>query len=124
MGTLGERASWSRWRWPRRLSIAGAIATVLFALLGFVVLPPVARHVAASQLSDLLGRKVSIARVRVNPFALSVTIEGFEIFEADQTTPFAGFSRLYVNAQLSSVYRRAPVIRRSASSRRTSGWCA
>jgi hypothetical protein len=47
----------------------------------------------------------------VNPFALSVTVEGFQIFEADGTSPFVGFRKLYVNAQLSSVYRRAPVIK-------------
>ena len=97
--------------WPRRLSIGALGALALFALLGFLVVPPIARHVAQEQLSQLLGRKVTIARVRVNPFALSLTIGGFQIFEADQTTPFVGFGRLYVNAQLSSIYRRAPVIK-------------
>ncbi|HSS39183.1 MAG TPA: DUF748 domain-containing protein, partial [Polyangia bacterium] len=59
----------------------------------------------------LIGRKVAIARVRVNPFALSITVEGFQVFEADGASPFVGFRKLYVNAQLSSVYRRAPVIK-------------
>ena len=54
---------------------------------------------------------MTIARVRVNPFALSITVEGFQIFEADGSAPFVGFRKLYVNAQLSSVYRRAPVIK-------------
>jgi Domain of Unknown Function (DUF748) len=98
-------------RWPRRLLIAGVVSLTLFALIGFLVVPPVARRVAQTQLTELLGRKVSIARVRVNPFALSVTVEGFEIFEADGTTPFLGFSRLYVNAELASIWRRAPVVK-------------
>ena len=42
------------------------------------------------------------------------TVEDFRIFEADGATPFVGFSRLYVNAQLSSVFRRAPVIKEIA----------
>ena len=83
----------------------------VFALLGFLVIPPIAKHVAQKQLGELLGRKVTIERLRVNPFALSVMIGNFQIFEADQTTPFVGFRRLYVNAQLSSIYRRAPVIK-------------
>jgi hypothetical protein len=97
--------------WRRRLAVGAAVSTALFALIGFLVVPPIAKHVAQKQLGELLGRKVTIARVRVNPFALSVTIADFQIFEADQTTPFVGFRRLYVNAQLSSIYRRAPVIK-------------
>jgi uncharacterized protein involved in outer membrane biogenesis len=98
-------------RWPRRLAIGGAGGVALFAILGFFVAPPIARSVASKQLGELLGRKVSIARVRINPFALSLTVEGFQIFEADGSTPFAGFQRLYVNAQISSVFRRAPIIK-------------
>ncbi len=101
-------------RWPRRVAIGGAISVALFAVLGFFVVPPVARHVAQKQLGELLGRKVVIDRIRLNPFALSLTIEGFRIYETDQTTPFFGFSRLYVNAQLSSVFRRAPVLKEIA----------
>ena len=98
-------------RWPRRLAIGAAAAIALFAVVGFWVVPPIARHVAEKQLGDLLGRKVTIARVRVNPFALSITVEGLQVFETDGSSPFVGFRKLYVNAQLSSVYRRAPVIK-------------
>src|SRR5450432_1713175 len=107
--TLRER--FRRGGWPRRLTIGAAASLVLFALIGFVVVPPIVKHLAEKQLSDLLGRKVEIARVRMNPFALSLSIEGFQIYEADAITSFVGFRRLYVNAQLSSVYRRAPVIK-------------
>ena len=99
-----------RRRWPRRLLIAAASAFAAFVVLGFLIVPPVARSVAEKQIAQLLGRRVSIARVRFNPLALSVTVEGFQIFEPDGRTPFVGFSRLYVNAQMSSVFRRAPVI--------------
>ncbi len=100
-----------RRRWPRRLAIGAAISTALFGLLGFFIAPPIAQSVAQKQLGALLGRRVAIGRVRINPFALSLAVEDFQIFEADQTTPFVGFRRLYVNAQLSSVFRRAPVIK-------------
>jgi len=101
-------------RWLRRLLATGAIATALFALCGFLVIPPIARHVAEKQLGQQLGRKVAIGRIRLNPFALSLTVEDLRIFEADGVTPFFGFSRLYVNAQISSVWRRAPVIQEIA----------
>lgn len=103
-----------RHRWLRRVAIGGVGTVALVALLGFVVAPPIARHVAETQVGELLGRKVGIGRIRINPFALSLAIENFQIFEADGATPFFGFSRLYVNAQISSVFRRAPVIQEIA----------
>ncbi len=103
-----------RRRWLRRLVVSGAAGAALLALLGFVVVPPIARRVAEKQLGQLLGRKVAIGRIRLNPFALSLAVEDFRVFEPDGTTPFFGFSRLYVNAQLSSVWRRAPVIQEIA----------
>ena len=103
-----------RRRWPRRLAIGAAVTVALVAILGFFVAPPIARHVAEKQLGQLLGRRVSIARVRINPFALSLGVEGFQVYEADGATPFVGFRRLYVNAELSSAFRRAPVVKEIA----------
>ena len=97
-------------RWPRRLAIGAVVGTGAFALLGFFVVPPIARHVAQNQLGETLGRKVTIDRIRVNPFALSSSVEGLQVFEADGVTPFVGWRRLYVNAQLSSLFRRAPIV--------------
>jgi len=53
----------------------------------------------------------SIGRIRVNPFALALEIDDLQVYEADGKTPFVGFARFYVNAQLSSIYRRAPVVK-------------
>ncbi len=98
-------------RWPRRLLIAAGVALVATAFLGFVVAAPIVRHVAEKQLGELLGRRVTVARVQVNPFALSLTIEGLQVFEADGRTPFLGFSRLYVNVDAVSLFRRCLVVR-------------
>ncbi|HEY4187396.1 MAG TPA: DUF748 domain-containing protein [Polyangia bacterium] len=91
--------------------IGAAVSLVLFTVIGFFVLPPIIRHVAESQLGEHLGRRASIGRIRVNPFALSLGIDDFQLYERDGTTPFVGFAHFYVNAQLSSVVRRAPVIK-------------
>ena len=100
-----------RRRWLRRGLIASGVALVLFTLVGFFVVPPVARRIAEKQLGEVLGRKVTIGRIRVNPFALTVAVEGLRVFEADGTTPFVELGRVFVNAQLASVYERAPVIK-------------
>lgn len=108
--TRPRRGLWGR-RWFRRLTIGGASALALFTVVGFLVLPPVIKHVAQTQLEALLGRRATIGAVHVNPFALSLGVDDLQIYEPDRTTPFVGFQRLYVNAQLSSVFERAPVIK-------------
>src|SRR5512144_219358 len=108
------RSRFLKRRWLRRLAIGATSSLLLFTVVGFLVAPPVARHVAQTQLGELLGRKVMIGRLRINPFALSVTVGDFRVYEPDQVTPFLLFSRLYVNAELSSVFRRAPVIKEVA----------
>jgi len=100
-----------RRRWPRHLVVGAGAALGLFALLGFFVVPPVARHVAQRQLGELLGRRVTIDRIRVNPFALSASIEGLHVFEPDGTTPFVDWRRLHVDVQASSAFRRALIVR-------------
>jgi hypothetical protein len=96
-----------RWRWLRRLLIAAVVTPGAIALVGFLILPPIVRHVAAKQLTSLLGRRVTLERVRMNPFKLSVTVEGLQIYERDGLTPFLGFARFHVNTEAASLYRRA-----------------
>src|SRR4051794_27161328 len=95
----GTRVPFLRRRRPRRLGIAIVPTPVVIALLGFLVAPPIARRVAQTKLAELLGRRVSIEKVRVNPFALSLAVEGFAVYEADGSTPFVSFARLYVNVE-------------------------
>jgi hypothetical protein len=97
--------------WPRRLLIGAAATLVATALLGFVVAAPILRHVAEKQLGERLGRRVTVSRVWVNPFTLSLTIEGLRVFEADRTAVFLGFSRLNVNVEAVSLFRRCLVVR-------------
>ena len=106
-----EPKTGSRRRWLRRAGIGAGGAVILFTVVGFFVVPPLARHIAQTQLTQVLGRKVVIDRIRVNPFALSADVEGLHVFESDATTAFVEVRRFFVNAQLSSIWRRAPVIK-------------
>jgi len=58
---------------PRRRKLALWIFWLLFAyaILGFLILPPIIRAVAVKQLSKQLDREVSFQKVKLNPFALS-----------------------------------------------------
>ncbi|MBI4537799.1 MAG: DUF748 domain-containing protein [candidate division NC10 bacterium] len=98
----------------RRLRIAGfsfGLLLVLFTLFGFFALPLLLKSVLTQQLSEALHRPASIQEIRVNPYALSVTVRGFKVSERDGPETFVGFEELYVNAELSSILRRGPVLK-------------
>lgn len=82
----------------RLLILAGLIA--LYTLVGFFVAPLVVKSQLEMRLSAELGRKVTVETVRVNPYAVSLTLEKFSIREPDGTSPFVGWQRLYVNADV------------------------
>jgi hypothetical protein len=89
--------------------LAGAVA--LFAVVGFLVLPPIVRSVIEKKAGEALHRKTTVAEVRINPFALSVTVRGLAIADRETGGPFLAFDELYVNAQSVSAWHRGPVFR-------------
>lgn len=75
----------------------------LYAVAGFLILPPIVRSVAVKQLSAQLNREVSIASVKINPFALSTTIRGLLIKDTDGE-PFVSWDEVYVNFEIVSLF--------------------
>ncbi len=82
----------------RWLLIAAALVLV-FTVTGFFILPPIVKSQLERRASETLGRKVTVERVRLNPYALSLTLENLAIRESDGTAHFLGWRRLYVNVE-------------------------
>ncbi|HSD37671.1 MAG TPA: DUF748 domain-containing protein [Rhodocyclaceae bacterium] len=95
--------------WRRAAWVTSSLL-VLIAVLGFLAAPPLVRMLVGKQGSELLGRSVSVERVRINPFAMSVTLEGLHIAEADGKSDFVSVASIYANVQASSVFRGGPVL--------------
>lgn len=91
---------------PIPLAISAVVLVIVYALVGFFLLPYIIKSRVVPAVAEQLGRPVLVQDVQINPFALSFTITGFEIRETDQTA-LLGFERLYVNFEASSVIRRA-----------------
>ena len=100
-------------RTPRTRKLLGIAAglVVLWAGVGFLVLPPLLRPVIERKLAESLHRPVKVRRLSLNPFALSATLEGLDVRDRDGIRPFLSFERLYVNLESSSLFRRGPVVR-------------
>jgi hypothetical protein len=90
-----------RERRRRRFIIAGVIGGV--AVATFFALPPIIKAQAVKRLSAELHREVAIKKIRLNPFTLSVTIDGLVIKDRDGGA-FTGWNRLYVNFDSFSLF--------------------
>jgi len=120
--TSGER-SLGAWFRRRRQASAGlrrkllkvALWTVgvvaLFALVGFFAVPPIAKHYLVKNLSEVLGRQVTIEQIKVNPFALSAAVRGVSVKEPASPDVFVSFQELFVDLQAESIVRRGPILR-------------
>ncbi|MDX2452894.1 DUF748 domain-containing protein, partial [Desulfosarcina sp.] len=99
-----------------RIKLAKKIALIVtglfvfYVIVGFWVVPPLLKPKLEEQLSGLLGRKVIIGAIELNPLVLSATTSNLTVHETDGE-PFAGFEALYVNVQLSSLFRWAGTVR-------------
>ncbi|MBP1721527.1 MAG: hypothetical protein H6Q45_139, partial [Deltaproteobacteria bacterium] len=86
------------------------IIMAAYTLLGFLILPFTIKLIAVKKLSEALGRPVSIQSVRLNPYALSLTVEKLTIQEQQGQADFVAFNKLYANLSTSSIFKLAPVV--------------
>ncbi len=96
--------------WRLRLPRTIGLVLLAYAVIGFLIAPPLLKWQLERTLSSVLGRTVSVEKVRVNPFALSVRLQGFRMREAQGNENAATFDDLYVNLSTSSLFRLAPVL--------------
>ena len=81
-----------------------------YTIAGFFIAPPIVRVVAARQISRQLNREVIIVKVKLNPYVMSATIDGFLISDKDGK-PFVSWDEVYANFQLWSLFTRTYVFR-------------
>ncbi len=81
-------------------------AVLLYTLVGFFLLPWIIERQLLAFADQRLQRPMSIERVRVNPYSLTLTIEGMKLDEADGTA-LAALREFHVNFEASSLVRRA-----------------
>lgn len=87
----------------------GVLAALL--LFGFLGAPPILKSVLVNQLTEKLGRQVSVGEIKVNPLILAVEINEFLMREKGSSERFVAFDKLRVDLEFESLYRRAPVLR-------------
>jgi uncharacterized protein involved in outer membrane biogenesis len=92
-------------RW--RVWIAWAVAGIgLYAIVGFVVVPKIARWQIEKQSRALLHRNATVTAVRFNPFTFAAVVDGLDLKDRDGAD-LLHLDRLSVNFQLAGIFRRA-----------------
>lgn len=97
-----------RAHWIALCVAAGVI--LLYALAGFFLVPHLAWTQAQDYVRNTLHRQLELGEVTFNPFTFEAVIRDLRLNEADGS-PILGFDRLQVNAELSSLLRRAVVLK-------------
>jgi hypothetical protein len=96
----------ANWVNPRRKRFWAILATLLYTLLGFFVVPLIVKDSISSLIQEDLGRSLTVEKVEFNPYVLSLRVQGFEMNDTDGVK-LASFDEFVANFQLSSLFRRA-----------------
>jgi hypothetical protein len=92
-------------RYRRYVLWAGTVF-IVYSLIGWVVVPLILKSQLEKRLPELTKRTARVRQVRFNPWALSLSIRGLSLREADEAL-FASWEEFYVNFQASSLLRWA-----------------
>ncbi|HEU4371836.1 MAG TPA: DUF748 domain-containing protein [Methylomirabilota bacterium] len=83
-----------------------AVLAVAYTLAGFFLVPRLIATYVPRYVQEQLKRRAEIGEVRLNPLLFKVEIKHFRLQEADGQ-PLLGFDRLFIDFELSSLFRRA-----------------
>ncbi|WPP44091.1 DUF748 domain-containing protein [Pseudomonas sp. AN-1] len=81
------------------------LAPLLYALLGFLVLPWAGLKLANQKLAEYATVPARLERIELNPFSLELTLHGLRVGEAGAEQ--LAFARLYADLQVDSLWQGA-----------------
>src|SRR3954464_7756643 len=110
MNVQSRLTSIKHWMRLHLIAVAVLITLVLaYTLLGFLLVPRLARDQVQKFVTEQLHRQVRIGEIRFNPYVFDASVDAFALNEADGSA-LVSFRHLYVNLQLASLWRRAIVL--------------
>ena len=95
--------------WIRRLAWT-VLGVVVLWLVTWLAVPALLKWQLQKQASLALGRSVTVQRVDFRPWSLELSVEGLRMATAQGDGEQMSVGRLYLNAELQSILRLAPVI--------------
>lgn len=101
-------------KWLRRIGWVAAGVLVLWAV-AWLAVPPLLKSQAQQKLGAMLGREVTFGEVSFSPWSMELTVRDIAIAgapgaAAGTVPPLLKVARVYVNAEMSSLWHLAPVV--------------
>ena len=105
-----------RWSKPspralKRMAWSTLLLTSLYAFIGFLILPLMVRPLLTWQLREALRRPVSLEKLSLNPFTLSLTIRKLQVGDILPYRPLFTCDEILVNLELASLIRLGLVLK-------------
>src|SRR4051812_25471947 len=97
----------------KALKITAAVLVVLVAAVLIFIsffLPHIVKNIALKQVAENTGRKITIDRVLINPFGMTLEVRQLQLKERDGNAPFVSFSSVRASVSMSSLWKRALVM--------------
>ena len=100
----------SRWlRRARNIVLVVVALVALYAVLGFFVLPSIARTQFETRLTEQLGRRATLGKVEFNPFTLQARLSDFALANREASGTLVRFDALDLDISSASIRYLAPV---------------
>ena len=80
----------------KTIFISLATAIILYAAVGFLILPAVISNQLPKLSKEHLNRSAQLEEIKFNPFSMELTLQGFKLNNTDDTA-FVGFDQFYLN---------------------------
>ncbi|MDA8135648.1 MAG: DUF748 domain-containing protein [Desulfobacteraceae bacterium] len=90
------------------LAISGAVI-VVYALVGFFLVPALGKKIIREKLAGALNREVTLERMTANPFSLTAGIEGLKIMDKDKDV-FVSANKIFINLSAASLFILTPSV--------------
>ena len=78
--------------------------------LAWLLVPPLLKHELELRGSQALGRQLTVGHVDFKPWSLELTLQDLTLASRDGHAPQLSIGRLYIDAELQSLFRLAPVV--------------
>jgi len=96
-------------KWVRRGIVALLVLLGVWAI-AWLAVPPIAKSQIQKIASEKLGRQVTVGKIDFKPWTLELTVNDLKIATADGARSQLAIKRIYMDGELQSILRFAPVI--------------
>lgn len=102
-------ASLKQNKWVRRGIVALLVLLAVWAI-AWLAVPPIAKSQIQKIASEKLGRQVTVGKIDFKPWTLELTVNDLQIATADGARSQVAIKRIYMDGELQSILRLAPVV--------------